>query len=195
VCEPFFTTKDRGKGTGLGLSTVYGIVKQHGGHLRIVSAEGKGSSFTVYLPRIEGTTDQISPASVPSKPAQQGSEHVLVVEDNEAVRTMTRQMLERLGYRVTSAARGQAGLDVVIAGGEPVGLLLTDIVLPDMSGRDVFERMAALQPGLRVLYMSGYAGEVISTRGVLEDGVQFIQKPFTPRTLAQKVRQAIDAPR
>jgi signal transduction histidine kinase/CheY-like chemotaxis protein len=195
VCEPFFTTKDRGKGTGLGLSTVYGIVKQHGGHLQIESTEGKGSSFTIYLHRIEGPQDLRVPASVPSPPAERGSEHVLVVEDNDAVRTMTCQILERLGYRVTSAAGGQAGLDLVRAGGDPIGLLLTDVVLPDMSGRDVFERLSALQPGLRVLYMSGYAGEVISTHGVLEEGVQFIQKPFAPQSLARKLRQVIDAPR
>ncbi len=195
VCEPFFTTKERGKGTGLGLSTVYGIVKQHGGHLRIESAEGKGSTFTIYLPRFEGTPDEPVPASVPSLPGQRGSEHVLVVEDDHAVRTMTCQILERLGYRVSSAAQGQEGVDLAMLGGEPIGLLLTDIVLPDMSGRDVFERMAALQAGLRVLYMSGYAGDVISTHGVIEDGVEFIQKPFAPQALARKVRQVIDAPR
>jgi signal transduction histidine kinase len=194
VCEPFFTTKDRGKGTGLGLSTVHGIVKQHGGHLRIESVEGKGSTFTIYLPQFDGTRDERVPASAASLPGQRGSEHVLVVEDNDAVRTMTCQILDRLGYRVTSAARGQEGVDLVMASGEPIGLLLTDIVLPDMSGRDVFERMAARQPGLRVLYMSGYAGDVISTHGVIEEGVQFIQKPFAPQALAQKMRQVIDAP-
>ena len=195
ICEPFYTTKEHGKGTGLGLSTVYGIVKQHGGHLRIDSSPGQGSTFTVFLPRMEMPADSTQPDYSPVRMAPRGRENILVVEDNDAVRKMACQVLQRQGYQVIAAESGQACLDLVNATQARVDLLLSDIVMAGMNGRNVYERLAVIRPEVRVIYMSGYADEVVTHRGILDEGIQFIQKPFTPQALAQKVRHVLDAPR
>ena len=193
VCEPFFTTKERGKGTGLGLSTVYGIVKQHGGHLQIESAPGKGSTFRIYLPRTEEANGVKTNGAGEAREVQRGHETILVAEDDEAVRKMACLVLERQGYRVESAGSGLGCLALVNGDGKRIDLLLTDIVMADMNGRALYTQLSEKVPGLKVIYMSGYADDVITDRGVLDPSIHFIQKPFAPQVLSRKVREVLDA--
>ena len=190
--EPFFTTKEPGKGTGLGLSTVYGIVKQTGGSIWVYSEPGKGATFKIYLPRVAAKARPIgsSPAKVD---VPQGTETILLVEDEPALRAVARRALERHGYVILEAPEGQTALAIAAAHTGPLDLVLTDVVMPGMSGRDMAVRLAASHPGLRVLYMSGYTDDAIVQHGVLEAGIQFLQKPFTPNALARKVREVLDA--
>jgi len=188
IFEPFFTTKE-GKGTGLGLSTVYGIVKQNGGFITVASEPGAGASFHVHLPRL-----QASAAAVPAPPVEAprgGSETVLLVEDEEMVRRLTRRVLERFGYRVLSAAGAAEAVDVAREHAAPIHLLLTDIVLPKTNGRLLWEELRRARPELRVLFMSGYTDDVIAQHGVLEEGIPFLQKPFSIEALTRKVREAL----
>ncbi|MDX6446944.1 MAG: two-component system, cell cycle sensor histidine kinase and response regulator CckA [Blastocatellia bacterium] len=190
--EPFFTTKDQGKGTGLGLSTVYGIVKQSMGYIWVYSEVGLGTTFRVYLPSIDGEADS-KPVSQPGQLIARGSETILLVEDDEMVRDLTRTTLEASGYRVLQATNGVEAILVCQQNPEPIHLLLTDVVMPGMSGRAVADRLHPLRPQMLVLYMSGYTEDAIVQHGVLNEGVNFIEKPFAPSALARKVREVLDA--
>jgi CheY-like chemotaxis protein len=189
--EPFFTTKDKGKGTGLGLATVYGIVKQSGGFIWVYSELGAGSTFKIYLPRVEAAADPALRVQA-SVPVGRGTETVLLAEDEAPVRAVARQTLERHGYRVLEAPSAEAALDVADRYSGPIHLLLTDVIMPGLSGRDLAVRLATLRPDVRVIYMSGYTDDAITRHGVLEPGFVFVQKPFTPDALARTVRDVLD---
>jgi CheY-like chemotaxis protein len=193
IFEPFFTTKEVGKGTGLGLSTVFGIVKQSGGHIGVYSEVGRGTSFKVYLPRIE-RSGEVAPAGVARAEALPvGSETILLVEDEEALRQLIREILEVGGYRVLPGGSPEEALAAAEAHSGPIHLLLTDVVMPLMSGRQVADRIKASRPAVRVMYMSGYTDEAISHHGALEPGTEFLQKPFTAHALLRKVREVLEA--
>jgi two-component system cell cycle sensor histidine kinase/response regulator CckA len=191
--EPFFTTKKSGRGTGLGLSTVYGIVKQSGGHMGIESERGRGTVFRVYLPRIDE-----KPLALPKIPGSQwpdqyrGSETILVVEDEYPVRKMTRHLLSGNGYLVLEAADGMEALALIRAYPGTIHLLLTDVVMPNLNGRRLAEEVALLRPDIRVLYMSGYTGDTVVRCGIREGEHGFLPKPFTPLALGLKVRECLD---
>ncbi len=189
IFEPFFTTKQVGKGTGLGLATVYGIVKQHGGHVTMESELGRGSTFSVYLPRVEEEPE--AEPEVTTAPSPHG-ETILLVDDDEDVLTLAAHVLRLEGYVVLEAATPSAALAICAEHKDPIDLLLTDVVMPVMSGRALVERVRPLRPEARVMYMSGYPGDVIGQHGVLPSG-SFVQKPFTPSALAVKVREALAA--
>lgn len=189
--EPFFTTKEKGKGTGLGLSTVYGIVKQFNGEIWVYSEPGEGTTFKIYLPIVD---DAVTPAPVrvEPEPASGGVETVLLVEDDSGVRKLVRSVLESQGYRVIEAADPLTALELSRNTPDTIDLLLTDVVMPHMSGRDLAVQIVALRPDIRVLYMSGYTDSVVIHHGIASGDALFIQKPFTPDDLARKVRQVLD---
>jgi two-component system, cell cycle sensor histidine kinase and response regulator CckA len=197
--EPFFTTKDQG--TGLGLSTVYGIVNQSGGHIRVDSERGKGTTFRVFLPRARPETPRSATVSgttgtTTGAPAHRsGGETILLVEDAQPVRGVVREILEIHGYEVIEARHGAEALALEAGHGGPIHLLLTDVVMPEMSGRELAQRLVPRRPEMNVLYMSGYTDDAIVRHGVLEAGMALLPKPFTPDALAAKVRQILDAPR
>ena len=191
VFEPFFTTKAKDKGTGLGLATCYGIIKQHGGNIWVYSEESQGTTFKIYLP-VCGAPAAAEKSPTPPPPAARGGETVLLVEDNEAVRNLAGTILTRQGYTVLTAENGTDALKVLENHGGPVHLLLTDVIMPEMNGRDLFARLSAQYPDLRVLFMSGYTDNVIAHQGVMDPDVSFIQKPFSVQGLAAKVRAVID---
>jgi PAS domain S-box-containing protein len=188
--EPFFTTKARGKGTGLGLATVYGIVKQSGGHVWAYSEIGRGTTFKVYLPSIDGLADADGSAFAGDVP-QGGTETVLLVEDERAVRFVSRTILEKAGYRVLDADDPGYAEAIFAQHGASIDLLVTDVVMPGGSGPGLFKRLALLRPGLRVLFMSGYTDDAIFNQGELGPGITFLQKPFTTQGLLHKVREAL----
>jgi two-component system, cell cycle sensor histidine kinase and response regulator CckA len=190
IFEPFYTTKAQGKGTGLGLSTVYGIVKQSGGHIFTYSEVGHGSTFRIYLPRVMEEADSLAAPRLP-EPLIGGSETILLVEDEPMVRHLARAALEKAGYVVTEAGSAAEALDAVAGGLPRPDLLITDVVMPGINGRAMAERLQDRWPGLRVLYMSGYTDDAIIRHGVLQPGVHFIHKPFTPSALARQVRIAL----
>ena len=191
IFEPFFTTKEVGKGTGLGLATVYGIVKQSGGFIWVYSEPGQGTTFKIYLPRVDA-----APAASPRVAATTsllGTETILLTEDAPALRAAAHQILERYGYTVLDAPSSSAALDLARSRTEPIHLLLTDVVMPGMSGRELAEQFTARRPDVKVLYMSGYTDDAVVRHGVLRPGVAYLQKPFTPDGLARKIREVLDA--
>jgi two-component system cell cycle sensor histidine kinase/response regulator CckA len=193
--EPFFTTKPAGKGTGLGLSTVYGIVKQNGGFVEVSSEPGKGSCFAVFLPQCKdpSATAEPEPESSPAK-SEPGRGTILVVEDESTILHLVKRMLEKNGYRVLQATASAEAIDLVRAHPRGVDLLLTDVVMPEMNGRELANRIRQLNPAIRCLYMSGYTGDFIDAHGLLEQSVHFIRKPFSRQDLLAKVREAMDSP-
>jgi two-component system, cell cycle sensor histidine kinase and response regulator CckA len=191
IFEPFFTTKAPDKGTGLGLSTVYGIVHMCGGHIQVDSEVGRGTTFRIYLPEGKPT---LRPNPPPAKKAKcaGGPETVLLVEDDIAVRQLASQLLASRGYRVLEAKGGPEGLAVAQTCKEPIHLLLTDVIMPEMNGRMLADRLKCIHPETVILFMSGYTGEAIAHHRVNEPGTFFLQKPFTPESLAAKVRDVLD---
>jgi PAS domain S-box-containing protein len=192
VFEPFFTTKDLGRGTGLGLATVHGIVQQHGGHVHVESEMGRGTAFTVYFPAQAGVV-ATGPASPAPAAEHEASETLLLVEDQLQVRALCVRVLEKAGYFVLAAANAAEAQELSADHAGPIDLLLTDVVLPDVNGRQLFERLSRLRKSMRVIYMSGYPASVITKHGVLDEGLSYLQKPFTSEGLKAKVREVLDA--
>jgi len=193
IFEPFFTTKGAGKGTGLGLATVHGIVSQSGGHIWVYSEPGKGTAFKIYLPRV-----QASPDTVRGLPARSGSragtETILLVEDDEAVRRATARVLRRAGYEVIAAGSGADAIAALAEYEGPLDLLITDVVMPGMTGPQVADRLRESSPGLRVLFVSGYSDEVVVRQGLAGAGQNYLEKPFVVDVLLERVREVLDGP-
>ncbi len=190
IFDPFFTTKEAGKGTGLGLSTVYGIVEQSGGHIAVESAPGQGATFTIFLPRHMGAAAAAGPTDRRSFPG--GTETLLLVEDEAAVRSSARRLLERHGYTVIEARHGVDALRIIEAGDRPVDLVITDLVMPEMGGRELVERLRTRHPGIKVLFMSGYSERAVTSDGVMPPGTGFVEKPFTIEQLTRRTRELLD---
>jgi CheY-like chemotaxis protein len=192
IFEPFFTTKGMGKGTGLGLSTVYGIVKQSNGFIGVSSEPGKGTTFKIYFPQVEGEIAKVTAESRP-EPGSRGLETVLVVEDEESVRALASRILRERGYSVLEAADGMEALRSASEFAGEIHLVLTDVIMPQMGGRELVSQIEAARPGIKALYVSGYTDDSIVHQGILDSNVTFLQKPFTVESLARKVREVIDS--
>jgi CheY-like chemotaxis protein len=192
IFEPFFTTKEKGKGTGLGLSTVYGIVKQSNGYVFVESESESGTTFYVYLPRVEDTAEELTPMVAPQSETG-GCETVLLVEDEESVRELVRLTLVSRGYKVLEAENGECGLHIADSFKENIDILITDVMMPGMGGRELAKRLLELRPGISVLYLSGYTEDSVITQGSSGPPTAFLQKPFTLQNLAKKVREVLRA--
>jgi CheY-like chemotaxis protein len=193
IFEPFFTTKEKGKGTGLGLSTVFAIVQQSGGSIRVCSKPGTGTTFEVYLPRVDATVEESRPQ--PALATLRGSETILLVEDEEQVRDVSRGVLRRYGYTVLVARNAGEALLLCEGHGGPIHLLLTDVVMPQMSGPELARRLVPARPEMKVLYMSGYTDDAAVRHGVIETSFAYLQKPITVEALTRKVRDVLDSKR
>jgi len=191
ILEPCFTTKERGRGTGLGLATTYGVVKQSGGSIEVYSEAGIGTTFKIYLPRVEG---EASPSVKDDRPEDMrgGSETVLLVEDEDIVRNLCVRILERLGYKVLQARNGAEAIVLAQGYGDRIDLLLTDVVMPGMNGAELARQLVLHHPEGKVLFTSGYTDDAIVRHGILKEGVSFIGKPYTPSALVKKVRGVLD---
>jgi CheY-like chemotaxis protein len=198
IFEPFFTTKESGKGTGLGLSTVYGIIKQSNGYIWVYSEPGQGTTLKVYLPRVEVSADEIvrsAQREILPRPLQGVvSETALLVEDDDGVRAVVRKTLESNGYYVVEAGSAAEAARVAQYYEGPIDFLITDLIMPETSGRDLAQTVTALRPGIRVLYMSGYSDNAVLRHGMLSPDMEFIAKPFTQELLLEKVRRVLDTP-
>jgi len=190
IFEPFFTTKEKGKGTGLGLSTVYGIVRQSGGYVLVYTTPGHGTTFKIYIPRVE---EEIQPEVLPEPTALRGKETILVVEDEELIRGLVCKILKLFGYRVLAAESSSQAPDLCRQHQGDIHLMVTDVVMPQMSGRELADVLREVRPDMKVLYMSGYTDDAMVHHGILEEGISFLQKPFSANTLAAKVREVLDA--
>jgi signal transduction histidine kinase/ActR/RegA family two-component response regulator len=190
--EPFFTTKEAGKGTGLGLSTVYGIIKQSGGNIWVYSEIGKGTTFKIYLPRVDEPAEKYTTGGLPRE-IPRGTETILLVEDSDVVRALAHEVLETSGFRVFEAPDPESAIAICERHTGSIDLLLTDLVMPGMGGTEMSAVLRRVKPRMRVLFMSGYTAEAIVNHGILEGGLNFIQKPFTPDALVLKVREVLDA--
>jgi CheY-like chemotaxis protein len=190
IFEPFFTTKEHGRGTGLGLSTVYGVIKQSGGHIWVYSEPGEGTTFKIYLPRVDGAVQAVETRAV-SVDSPRGTETVLLVEDDEGVRELAGGVLAQSGYTVLAACGGEEALLLNERHANAIHLLVTDVVMPGISGRELAERLVPLRPNIKVLYMSGYTDDAVVRHGVLAEEAAYLQKPFTPTGLLLKVRQML----
>jgi CheY-like chemotaxis protein len=187
--EPFFTTKEQGKGTGLGLATVFGIVQQNRGFITVESEPGQGATFRVFLPRASG--ECAAPDAEPAAASLEGSELILLVEDEAQILHLGRRILTRQGYSVLAAATPELALELAGSATGSIQLLMTDVVMPGMNGKELWLKLRDRHPGMKCLFMSGYTADVISQHGMLEPGVDFLQKPFTSRELVSKVREVL----
>jgi CheY-like chemotaxis protein len=188
--EPFFTTKEEGQGTGLGMATTYGIIKQHSGMINVYSEVGKGTTVRIYLPLDERNPSAVDQKTISS--ARGGTEGILLAEDDEAVRDLAVRVLEKGGYRVFAAVDGLDAIRVFSAHADEISLALLDVVMPTLNGREAFERIVEIKPGVRVLFTSGYSADAIHTKFVLDEGLELIQKPYGAESLLGKVREILD---
>jgi CheY-like chemotaxis protein len=195
IFEPFFTTKETGKGTGLGLATVFGIVQQSGGSIWVYSEPGGGTTFKVFFP-IPSHVEVVKPSLAPEALTNlRGTETILLVEDDAKVRAVARAILRKGGYDVVEASSGDDALRLSAAHANEIDLLVTDVIMPHMSGRELSERLAGLRPAMKILFMSGYTDDAVVRHGIFESTIDFIQKPLTPDALSRKVREVLDAPK
>jgi CheY-like chemotaxis protein len=190
IFEPFFTTKPKGEGTGLGLSTIFGIVKQNNGYINVYSELDQGTTFNMFFPRYQGATET-SDEQVQEIPLT-GTEMILIVEDEPGILSVAKTVLEGYKYQVLSAQSPSEALAVCEKYRDKIDLLITDVVMPGMNGKELKERIEVMSPAIKVLFMSGYPADIVAHRGVLEEGVEFLQKPFTPVMLAKKVREVLN---
>ncbi len=191
VFEPFYTTKEIGKGTGLGLATVYGIVKQNNGFIDVISAPGQGTAFKLYLPRDDLDTTELSEEGT-GRSVHRGSETIMIVEDEPAIINMARMMLESLGYTVLTAVASAEAIRLAREAPLKIDLLIADVIMPEMNGRDLAKEISAFYPDLKILFISGYTADIIAHHGVLDEGVNFISKPFSIEQISAKVREVLD---
>jgi signal transduction histidine kinase/CheY-like chemotaxis protein len=191
IFEPFFTTKEKGKGTGLGLSTVYGIIKQTGGYIWVYSEIDKGTTFKIYLPQVSEKVENITVIKAPPETLR-GDETVLLVEDDSDVRTVSEQILNQFGYKVLQAANGKQALQIITENDKKIDLIITDVVMPEMSGKELVDILINEGNGFKVLYLSGYSDEAVVHHGIMHGGVDFLAKPFGTETLLRKVREILD---
>jgi two-component system, cell cycle sensor histidine kinase and response regulator CckA len=191
IFEPFFTTKEVGRGTGLGLAMVYGFVKQSGGHIAVYSELNHGTTFKLYFPQVKDAL-RARPSDHSLRVMPQGTETILLVEDDDGVRALARHILQMNGYTVLEANKGEDALRLAERHQGPIHLLLTDVVMPGIGGRIVAERMVAIKPGIKTVFTSGYTNDAVVRHGILASATHFLQKPYTPVAVAQKVRKALD---